>query len=200
MLNNLIYVRGHPDDYNEWFQNKEGYNYAKDVLTYFERLEISPSNAGGSVYVDDLPYKTELPKILLKAVKDLGFSMIDNMNTAKQGFGVPKINIINGRRWTTASHFIHSKPWNVLFRTNALADQVRFHANFEAYGVEFLYSGNRYLAKHQKNYPSAGVINTPTILMRSGVGPRKHLKEVGNSSKSRSASWRKFAGSHHYWL
>nr|CAH7764135.1 unnamed protein product [Callosobruchus chinensis] len=110
--------------------------------------------------------------------------MIYNMNTAKQGFGVPKINIIDGRRWTTASHFIYSKPPNVLFRTNALADLIRFHDNFEAYGVEFLYSGNRYLAKASRGIIlSAGVIDTPKLLMRSGVGPRKHLKEVGIATR-----------------
>nr|CAI5858433.1 unnamed protein product [Callosobruchus analis] len=180
MLNNLIYIRGHPDDYDEWFQSKEGYSYTKDVLPYFERLEISATNTRGSIYVDDLPYKTELPMTLLKAVKDLGFSMINNMNSVKQGFGVPKINIIDGRRWTTASHFIYSKPSNVLFRTNAMADLIRFYGNFEAYGVEFLYSGNRYLAKASRGIIlAAGVIETPKLLMRSGVGPRKHLKKVG---------------------
>ncbi|CAH1972274.1 unnamed protein product [Acanthoscelides obtectus] len=180
MLNNLIYIRGHASDYNEWFQDKEGYDYTKDILPYFEKLEISSGNTAGSIFVDDLPYITELPGVLLKAVKELGSKGANNIRTVKQGFGIPKVNVIDGKRWTSASHFIYSKPSNVLLRTDAMVDSIQFHDNFEAYGVEFLYSGNKYSAKASRGIIiSAGVINTPKILMMSGVGPKKHLKELG---------------------
>lgn len=39
MLNNMIYVRGHPEDFNEWFKDKENYNYVSDVMTYFKKVE-----------------------------------------------------------------------------------------------------------------------------------------------------------------
>lgn len=39
MLNNMIYVRGHPEDFDDWFQNKEGYNFTYDVEPYFKKLE-----------------------------------------------------------------------------------------------------------------------------------------------------------------
>lgn len=39
MLNNMIYVRGHPEDFNEWFENQDGYNFVKDIEPYFKKVE-----------------------------------------------------------------------------------------------------------------------------------------------------------------
>mgnify|MGYP005983869301 CR=1 FL=1 len=68
MLNNMIYVRGHPDDFARWFRDTCNYDYSIDILPYFEKLENNGTNKHkGSVPISDLPYKSNVSDYFLQA-------------------------------------------------------------------------------------------------------------------------------------
>nr|XP_023022040.1 glucose dehydrogenase [FAD, quinone]-like isoform X2 [Leptinotarsa decemlineata]XP_023022041.1 glucose dehydrogenase [FAD, quinone]-like isoform X2 [Leptinotarsa decemlineata] len=186
MLNNMIYVRGHSEDFNDWFKNKEGYSFENDILPYFTKLERGNSEGlhRGSIFFGNPTFTSKLANVILEAAKTLGFTISSNTEDCKIGFGLPKKNIRNGERWTPSHTLIHLNKPNLFLRTNRVVEKVIFHENFEARGVQYRYSNKHYFAKASKGVIlSAGVVGTPKILLLSGIGPKTHLDEVHITSK-----------------
>lgn len=76
VLNNMIYVRGHKSDFDDWFQFKEGYSY-DEVLHYFKKLEGSDDeDLKKPVQLSKMPFFTQLPEIIFKAASTLGYSIL----------------------------------------------------------------------------------------------------------------------------
>ncbi|CAH1109205.1 unnamed protein product [Psylliodes chrysocephalus] len=151
MLNNMIYVRGHPEDFNNWFKEKEGYSFKEYVLPYFKKVEKWTHESDyGSVYISNLSFSTKLSSYVLKAAKELNFDITQHTENCEEGFGLPKINSINGQRWTPANMLLKKGTPNIILRTKRIVEKILFHNNFEAYGVKYSYLGDTYIARASK--------------------------------------------------
>ncbi|XP_043482242.1 glucose dehydrogenase [FAD, quinone]-like [Leptopilina heterotoma] len=160
-LNYMIYARGHPDDFKEWFPD-------------FQEFSLEESEI---VSIEDLNWSTKLTEIMLKAVEELGYTVQNINKNSNTGFMKTKVFMKNGERWS--SDRVLEKNKNNLFTINyAHVDKILFQSK-KAVGVEFLKFGKMYKVFAKKGVIlSAGAIGTPKILMLSGVGPKSHLDDL----------------------
>ena len=190
-INGMVYVRGHARDYDHWAESgATGWAYA-DVLPYFKRLENwhdgghggDPAWRGksGPLHVTRGKRDNPLHAAFVEAGKQAGFELTGDYNGEKQeGFGPMEQTVWQGRRWSTANAYL--KP--ALKRQNCtlvrgFARRVVFDGN-RAIGVEFERGGSvETIQARREVILAASSINTPKILMLSGVGPAAHLAEHG---------------------
>ena len=190
-INGMVYVRGHAHDYDHWAESgATGWAYA-DVLPYFKRLENwhdgghggDPAWRGtsGPLHVSRGKRDNPLHAAFVEAGKQAGFELTGDYNGEKQeGFGPMEQTVWQGRRWSTANAYL--KP--ALKRQNCTlvrgyARRVVFDGN-RATGVEIERGGSvETLTARREVILAASSINTPKILMLSGVGPAAHLAENG---------------------
>ena len=190
-INGMVYVRGHAHDYDHWAESgATGWAYA-DVLPYFKRLENwhdgghggDPAWRGtsGPLHVTRGKRDNPLHAAFVEAGKQAGFELTGDYNGEKQeGFGPMEQTVWQGRRWSTANAYL--KP--ALKRQNCTlvrgyARRVVFDGN-RATGVEIERGGSvETLTARREVILAASSINTPKILMLSGVGPAAHLAENG---------------------
>ena len=187
-INGMVYVRGHACDFDHWAEmGAKGWDYAH-VLPYFKRMENWSSNGhggdaswrgtSGPLYVSRGPRSNPLYHAFVEAGKQAGYQATDDYNGEKQeGFGPMDATIHKGRRWSTANAYL--KP--ALKRKNVtlikgLAHRILFQGK-RATGVLIeTASKMRTIKAHKSVILSAGAINSPKILMQSGVGDAEHLK------------------------
>ncbi|KAL1505734.1 hypothetical protein ABEB36_005229 [Hypothenemus hampei] len=180
MLNNMLYVRGHKQDFDLWFIDKKDYRYS-DILMYFKELENFQQEMkyGKPVFISNLTFTTWLPSVILKAARSLGFNIIDENLNSNLGFNMPKANLYKGSRWTAATNLRNTKNSNLFIKTSSFVEKVLLKSNFEAKGVKYNFLGKkRYSFARKAVILSAGVIGTPKILMLSGFGPKHHLETL----------------------
>ncbi|KAF1793517.1 FAD/NAD(P)-binding domain [Phytophthora cactorum] len=184
-LNAMMYSRGHAKDYDEWqTKGAEGWSYA-DCLPYFKRSENH--QLGGDDYRGgDGPLHTvrntqkdqPLFQAFLDAGMQAGYPLTDNLNGYQQeGFGWHDLTIHEGKRWSTSAAFLHP----VMDRDN-LTVITDTYVNKTVVGIEVEDSKTKDVSKissAKEVILSGGAINTPQVLMLSGVGDADHLKEVG---------------------
>lgn len=186
--NAMAYVRGNKEDYNDWEQlGNEGWSYS-EVLPYFvksehfdqiERVENSFHQQGGELHISfPEKYKSPFSKAFVKAAQKSGIPYNADYNGKNQvGVGDFQMNINNGRRWSTAQGFLKpvlSRP-NLKVITNAQVSRLLIK-NDEATGVEYMYKRITHKVTANKEVIlSAGAINSPQILMLSGVGDKDEL-------------------------
>ena len=194
-INGMVYVRGHARDYDHWAETgADGWAYA-DVLPYFKRMESwhgpdagsgeqTPSawrGTDGPLHVTRGPRKNPLYHAFVEAGRQAGFEITDDYNGEKQeGFGPMEQTVWRGRRWSAANAYL--KP--ALGRSNL--DMVRGFARrvvFEgerATGVEIERGGRiETLRANKEVILAASSINSPKLLMLSGIGDGAHLAEHG---------------------
>ncbi len=187
-INVMAYTRGHPADFDRWAQKgATGWSYA-DVLPYFKRCETfaGGENAwrGGAG-----PLGTEFAKTTdplypawVEAAEAAGIATTQDYNAASQeGFGRSQYTIRNGRRSSAATAFLRPamQRKNLRVETAALVTRITFHGS-TAQGVEYLRGGRlRHAEAAREVIVSGGAFSTPQILMLSGIGPARHLREVG---------------------
>lgn len=190
-INGMVYVRGHARDYDHWEeQGAQGWSYA-DVLPYFKRAENwhdgghggDPDWRGkdGPLHVSRGSRENPLFHAFVEAGAQAGFELTEDYNGEKQeGFGPMEQTVWKGRRWSTANAYL--KP--ALKRPNL--EMIRCFArrviieNGRATGVEIERGGRIEVVKARREVIiAASSINSPKILMLSGVGPAAHLKEHG---------------------
>ncbi len=190
-INGMIYVRGHARDYDHWAeQGAEGWSYA-DVLPYFKRMECwhdgghggDPSWRGtdGPLHVTRGPRTNPLTRAFVEAGRQAGYPVTGDYNGAQQeGFGPFDATIWKGRRWSAASAYL--KP--ALKRegcslVRALARRVAIEEG-RAVGVEVARGGRvETIRARAEVILAASSINSPKLLMLSGIGPAAHLAEHG---------------------
>ncbi|MER9493021.1 choline dehydrogenase [Mesorhizobium sp. M0006] len=186
-INGMVYVRGHARDFDHWAeQGAAGWGFA-DVLPYFKRMEDSDGGEdgwrghGGPLHVQRGPRKNPLYGAFVEAGRQAGFELTDDYNGSKQeGFGPMEQTIRGGRRWSAASAYL--KP--ALKRQNVsvirgFARRVIIE-NQRAVGVEIEAHKQIQVVKARREViVAASSINSPKILMLSGIGPAAHLKENG---------------------
>jgi len=190
-INGMVYVRGHAKDFDHWDESgATGWSYA-DVLPYYKRMENWHSGGHGGnpewrgtdgpLHVTRGPRKNPLFNAFVKAGKQAGYQTTDDYNGEQQeGFGPMEQTVHKGRRWSAANAYLHP----ALKRENcniirAFARKVVIEDG-RAVGVEIERGGKVEVIRAKREVIiSSSSINSPKILMLSGIGPAKHLKEHG---------------------
>lgn len=185
-INGMVYVRGHASDFDHWEeQGASGWAYA-DVLPYFQRMENAHGGEGirgddGPLHVTRGTSDNPLFGAFIEAGKQAGFETTEDYNGTKQeGFGVMERTIWKGRRWSAANAYL--KP--ALKRENltlvrGLAARIVIEDR-KAAGVELIRGDRREIVSARKEVIlAASAINSPKLLMLSGIGPADHLREMG---------------------
>jgi choline dehydrogenase len=186
-INGMVYVRGNAGDYDYWAANgASGWSYA-DVLPYFLRMEQSHGGQAGwrgtdgPLHVTRGPRKNPLYHAFVDAGVQAGYERTDDYNGEQQeGFGPMEQTVWRGRRWSTANAYLRPalrRP-NVTLR-HGLVQRVLFEGK-KAVGVEMKTGGRlQQLRAGKEVILSASSINSPKILMLSGVGDRQQLQSHG---------------------
>ncbi|RCI76987.1 choline dehydrogenase [Brucella anthropi] len=186
-INGMVYVRGHARDYDHWSESgARGWAYA-DVLPYFKRMENSSGGqegwrgTSGPLYIQRGKRDNPLFHAFVEAGHEAGFEVTEDYNGEKQeGFGPMEQTIHNGRRWSAANAYL--KP--ALKRPNVklvkgLARKIVLEGK-RAVGVE-IEAGRSFstIRARREVIIAASSINSPKLLMLSGIGPAAQLKEHG---------------------
>jgi len=190
-INGMIYVRGHACDYDHWAETgAHGWAYA-DVLPYFKRMEHwhdgghggNPDWRGknGPLHVTRGPRKNPLTRAFVDAGRQAGYPVTGDYNGEQQeGFGPFDATIYKGIRWSAATAYLRpalKRPnCNI---TRAFARKIVIEDG-RATGVE-VSRGNRIeiIKANKEVIVAASSLNSPKLLMLSGIGPAAHLKEHG---------------------
>ncbi len=188
-INGMCYVRGNPYDFDRWAElGAEGWSY-RDCLPYFRRAETcaygeDPWRGGdGPVHTcNGRNMVNPLYRAFIEAGVEAGYLRSDDVNGRDQeGFGRMDMTVRDGVRSSTANAYL--KP--ALGRTNlklvmhALCRRVVFEGR-RAVGVEYERGGSIHTARARREVIlSAGPVNSPKLLMLSGIGPAAHLREHG---------------------
>ncbi|MDR3474957.1 MAG: choline dehydrogenase [Devosia sp.] len=187
-INGMIYVRGNRHDYDRWSQlGLSGWSY-DDVLPAFRRSEghIQRHDAyhdtAGELTVCRARGSGVLLGVFEAAGVAAGHPANDDFNGAEQeGFGRFDFTIKNGKRWSTSFAFLRPvlDRKNLTVKTHALTERIVIE-NGRATGVAFSHHGVSVVARARREViVSAGTVNSPQILMLSGIGPADELAAHG---------------------
>ena len=187
-INGMIYVRGNAGDYNEWAESgAKGWDYP-NVLPYFQRMEASHGGnsefrgKSGPLNITHGKRDNPLHNAFVKATEQAGYTYTDDYNGFRQeGFGPADMTVWKGSRFSTAKAYL--KPAlakkNVQLITKVLVDKIIFQED-KAKGVEVFHRGQKKTFSANIGVVlSAGAINSPTILQRSGIGEGNDLNNLG---------------------
>lgn len=187
-LNYMLYVRGNRHDYDHWESlGNPGWNY-ENVLKYFIKSEDNRNpylaktpyhGTGGLLTVQESPWRTPLVVAFVQAGKELGYPNRDINGGDQYGFMIAQGTIRRGARCSTGKAFLRPARLRRNLHTALNAHVTRILINpttMRAFGVEFIRDGRRQFVLARKEVIlSAGAINSPQILMLSGIGPKEHL-------------------------
>jgi len=187
-INGMVYVRGHARDFDAWQEMGAAGWAFRDVLPYFKRLETSHGGeagwrgTAGPLHVTRGTMKNPLYHAFIAAGGEAGYELTDDYNGRKQeGFGPMERTIWKGRRWSAANAYL--KPArgraNLDILTRTLARRIIFDGD-RAVGVEVERGGEVFVVRARREVIlSASAINSPMLLMRSGIGDGDHLRDNG---------------------
>lgn len=186
MIAGMLYVRGHPSDFDTWAQlGNRGWSY-REVLPYFKRSEdhedggTAYHGSGGELFVRGPRSDNPILTAYIEAGWQAGYPLTDDFNgETQEGFGRYHTNIKNGRRWSSARAFLdpaRQRP-NLTVLTGAQATEILFDGT-RANGVAFRRRGRDERANADREIIlSGGAVNSPQLLMLSGIGPADQLCE-----------------------
>jgi choline dehydrogenase-like flavoprotein len=185
-INAMIYMRGHPQDYRDWAKAAGSAWDWPRVRALFRDLEDNQTihddnhEQGGPLSVSDLPTPNPLSHAFIRAGLECGFRKAGDFNdTAPEGVGLYQVTQRRGRRFSAARAFLVSalsRP-NLTLITRAQVHRVSFDGR-RATGVQ-LRDQSLALAVGGEVILSGGAINSPQLLMLSGIGPGAHLRDMG---------------------
>jgi choline dehydrogenase len=187
-VNAMVYMRGCPEDYDNWARHGcTGWSY-RDVLPYFKKAENNERFSGevhgtsGPLSVSDQRHTHPLTKRWLQACQELGIPFNEDFNSGRQaGCGLYQVTMKNGVRCSAATAYLkpaRRRP-NLTIMTGRQVTRLLID-NHRAVGVEYLDGGQTKTARAERDViVSAGAIGSPHLLLRSGIGPADHLREVG---------------------
>jgi len=187
-INLMVYIRGARSDFDGWSaRGCTGWDY-DSVLSYFVKAEHNSRltgplhGTGGPLYVEDRLFTHELSHAWIDSAADWGLPHNDDFNGVSQlGSGAYQVTCHNGVRWSTADAYLRPAldRANLTVRTGAQATRVLFDGT-QATGVTYVQDGIEVTARAQAEVLlSGGVINSPQLLMLSGVGPAGQLRGLG---------------------
>ena len=187
-VNAMIYMRGQPEDYDEWAaQGNAGWSW-RDVLPYFKRSEHNERGAdalhgtGGPLNVMDLRSPNPIVRAFVEAGVQAGYPVNPDFNGERQeGFGAYQVTHRNGERFSAAKAYLtpHLARPNLQVVTQAHTTRVLLEGR-RAVGVEYRQGGQlRRIHADREVLVSAGALHSPQILMLSGIGPGADLQAHG---------------------
>lgn len=191
MINGMMYIRGSKTDYDNWAKlGNYGWSY-QEVLPYFLKSEdnlqanhMDPGyhGVGGPLTVTQFPYHPPLSHAILQAGKELGYPIRDLNGAQHTGFTIAQTTSRNGSRLSTAKAFLRPAKdrSNLHILLNSTVTRVLIDKNKKmAYGVEIYTNGYTQQVKAKNEVIiSGGAVNSPQILLLSGVGPKDDLEHV----------------------
>lgn len=183
-INAMIYIRGNHADYDEWAAlGNPGWSFA-EVLPYFKRAEHQergPSEyhgVGGPVNVADLRTINPLSTAFVDAASELGIARTDDFNGATQeGAGYYQVTQKGGKRCSASVAYLRpaARRANLTVRTGAQVTRLLTEGT-RVTGIEFVRNGvTERQNVHREVLLCGGTINSPQVLMLSGIGPADHL-------------------------
>ena len=186
-INAMCYIRGQREDYDGWAAaGCDGWSYA-EVLPYFRRAEDQERGAdefhgsGGPLAVSDLRYRSAPSAAFIAAAIAAGFPANPDFNGAQQlGVGWYQVTQRRGRRWSAADAYLRpalSRP-NLTVLTDALATRLSFEGS-RVTGAEYLKDGALAQITAGAVTLAGGAINTPQLLLLSGIGAADELERHG---------------------
>ena len=187
-INAMLYVRGNPIDYDTWrdVHGCLGWGFA-DLLPYFMRSEDNARGAsdyhgvGGPLRVEDQRSPHELTFAFLEAAEAAGLAPNDDINGPVQdGVGLYQVTQRRGRRWSAASAYVRGGRPGLEIVTDALVTRVLVEDG-RAVGVEYVREGQKHQVRADEVVLSGGAVNSPQLLMLSGIGPAADLESHGIS-------------------
>lgn len=187
-INAMIYMRGAHRDYDEWRAlGNPGWSFA-EVLPLFKRSENQERGAseyhgvGGPLNVADLRWVHPLTRMFLQAADELGLPRNADFNGARQeGFGLFQVTQRRGQRVSAAAAYLTPvlRRRNLTVRTGAQVTRLVFNRQRVA-GVEYIQRGKSYaVGVEGEVILCGGAINSPQLLMLSGIGRAEHLARLG---------------------
>lgn len=186
-INGMVYIRGHSSDYDRWAQmGCTGWDW-DSVLPYFRKSEDSERGAtdwhgaGGPLRTSKKSMQSPLIDAFLKAGEQAGHDLTDDFNGARfEGVGRYDATIHGGERWSAARAYLtpilHRPNLDVL--TDVQAERVLFKGR-RAHAVGYRAGGKSEIAVGREIILCGGAINSPQMLMLSGIGPAEHLRSHG---------------------
>ena len=188
-INAMIYIRGHRKDYDGWAAaGATGWSY-DEVLPYFRRSEGNERLGGpfhgqeGPLKVSDLRTDNPFHQRFIAAAREAGFPLNDDFNGAEQeGLGAYQVTQHGGERWSAARGYLlpHlGKRPNLDVRTRTRVLRILFEGR-RAVGAEVLQRGERRTLRARREVLlAAGALQSPQLLMLSGIGPAAELARHG---------------------
>ncbi|MBV1919502.1 MAG: GMC family oxidoreductase N-terminal domain-containing protein, partial [Pseudomonadales bacterium] len=186
-INAMVYIRGHKDDYNQWQElGNKNWGFSK-ILPYFKKSERNQKitndrlhGNGGPLFVDNLRTVNPLSHVFVKASLESGYKENLDFNGKKQeGVGLYQVTQKNGERCSSAKAYLTPvlgrDNLNVISEANVA--KVLFEGK-RSVGVEYIKAGNTHSVKLTENGEvllCGGAINSPQLLMLSGIGPGNEL-------------------------
>ncbi|XP_076761408.1 glucose dehydrogenase [FAD, quinone]-like [Xylocopa sonorina] len=196
VLNYMMYIRGNKHDYDGWAQlGNPGWDY-ESVLPYFKKSEDmrikeyqdSPYHStGGYLTVERFHYHFPVTEYFLKAVTEMGYNITDVNRPTQTGFAYTPGTLRDGFRCSASKAFLQPvwKRDNLDIILEALVEKVLIREDGEskiAHGVQFRSGLKRYTVKADREVIlSAGSLQSPQLLMLSGIGPRDQLDQLNIS-------------------
>ena len=190
-INGMVYVRGHARDFDHWEESgAQGWAYA-DVAPYYKRMETwhdgghggdaSWRGTDGPLHVSRGPRRNPLFHAFVEAGRQAGYETTGDYNGAQQeGFGPMEQTVHKGRRWSAANAYLRpALTRENCDRVSGLARRIIMEDG-RAVGVEIERGGKiEVISALREVIVSASSINSPKLLMLSGIGPAAHLGEHG---------------------
>jgi choline dehydrogenase len=186
-MNAMIYIRGNKLDYNTWRDEYgcDGWGY-NEILPYFLRAEQNargPSayhGGSGPLSVVDPKFKSPTTTAFVESAVNAGAVANPDFNGRSQdGVGFYQLTQKDGRRWSAADAYLHPAEGrqNLTVLTDALATSVVIEGG-RAVGVRYSRRGSEHVAEAEAEVIlCGGAVNSPQLLMLSGVGPADQLRE-----------------------
>lgn len=189
----MMYIRGNPEDYDNWeAMGNPGWKF-EDVLPYFRKSEdnqqineVDPNyhSTGGMLPVSRFPYNPPFAYSILKGGEEMGYRVQDLNSANTTGFMIAQMTSKNGIRQSSARAFlrpVRDRP-NLHILLNTTVTKVLLHPMTKAaHGVEIIdqIGHTRKVLSKKEVIVSGGAVNSPQILLLSGVGPKEDLQNVG---------------------
>lgn len=191
-INAMIYLRGHPQDFDNWEKlGNPTWGYS-DVLEYFRKSESNENSSfvgkyhgdSGPMSVGHYDENDPFRGIFIDAGKEFGYEFQADLNGEKfMGYGNAQGTLQKGHRMTTAKAFLapaKDRP-NLHVIKYAQVTRINFDKNNKVTDIEFIYKKDKKMnvRVNKETILSAGAIGSPQLLMLSGIGPKKHLEKLG---------------------
>ena len=187
-VNAMVYIRGHRSDYDHWAaEGNVGWGY-DDVLPYFKRAEHNERGAdawhgsGGPLNVMDLRSPNRFGPVFVDAARQAGYAINPDFNGAEQeGVGMYQVTHRNGERCSASKAYLapaRARP-NLTVITDVRVTRIVSDGR-RATGVECIQGGSRQrFAATREVLLAAGALQSPQVLMLSGIGPAEELQRLG---------------------